>query len=275
MADSSGSLGKWRYLLLDISRTESKDDWGNTFFSEFDFIDKAAPAEAEKPAPQPITKSVEIEDGSRFTIETTETPDLTEWAHRDLLPVVQKWYPKIVAMLPSEGFTAPRTFSITFTDEYKGVAATIGNRVVCAPPWFRRQLKGEAIGAVVHELVHVVQQYGRARRSGGMRPPGWLVEGLCDYIRWYLYEPESKGAEIQARNVADARYDASYRVTANFLHFVVTKYDKDLIKEVNAAMREGRYSPEFWKTRTKKTVEELAEEWKRELSGTAKPAGAN
>jgi hypothetical protein len=274
IADSTGSLGKLRYLLFDVFRAETADDFGNTFLSEIDVIDKAAPNAPEEPINQSITKSVEIEDGTRFTIETTESPDLTEWAHRDLVPVVQKWYPKLVAMLPSEGFTAPRTFSITFTDEYKGVAATMGNRVVCAPPWYRRQLKGEAIGSVVHELVHVVQQYGRARRAGGNRAPGWLVEGLCDYIRWYLYEPDTKGCEIPPGRAASAKYDASYRVTANFLSFVITKYDKDLIKELNAAMREGRYTPEIWKTRTGKPVEELAEEWKKALAEPA-PAAAN
>ena len=272
ITDSAGSLGKLRYLLFDVFRTEEADGFGNTFLSELDVIDTAAPNAPEEPVNQSITKSVEIGDGTRFTIETTETPDLTEWAHRDLLPVVQKWYPQIVAMLPSEGFTAPRTFSITFTHEYKGVAATIGNRVVGAPPWFRQQLRGEAIGAIVHELVHVVQQYGRARRAGGTRAPGWLVEGLCDYIRWYLYEPETKGCEIPPARAASAKYDASYRVTANFLNFVIHKYDKDLIKELNAAMREARYTPEIWKTRTGKPVEDLAEEWKRAL---AEPAPAN
>jgi hypothetical protein len=267
ITDTAGTMGRQQYLLFDISRTEDADAFGNTFYSEIDVIDKNAPVGTDEPVDQPIVKSVEMEDGTRFTIETTEAPDLTEWAHKELLPVVQAWYPKIVAMLPSEGFTAPRTFSINFTNEYKGVAATMGNRVVCAPPWFRQQLKGEAIGAVVHELVHVVQQYNRARRVGGNRPPGWLVEGLCDYIRWYLYEPESKGAEIRPRNIANARYDGSYRVTANFLNFVVGKYDKDLIKELNAAMREGRYTAEFWKTRTAKPVEELADEWKKSLGG--------
>lgn len=276
IADSAGNLGKFRYFLFDISQTENRDPFGNTFFSEIDIVDAAAdkPEEPAAVAKQ-ILKSADIEGGFRYTVETTETPDLTDWAHKDLMPVVEKWYPKIVEMLPSEGFTAPRTFSINFTNEYKGVAATMGNRVVCAPPWFRQQLKGEAIGAVVHELVHVVQQYGRARRAGGQRPPGWLVEGLCDYIRFYLFEPEKKGAEIRPRNVANARYDGSYRVTANFLNFVITKYDKDLIKELNAAMREGRYTPDFWKTRTGKPVEELAEEWKKSLApAEAAPAPA-
>jgi Peptidase of plants and bacteria len=221
--------------------------------------DKVPPPEQKQ-----ITESVEIEGGYRFTVETTEAPDLTEWAKKELIPVVKKWYPEIVRMLPSEGFEAPRTFSITFTDSYKGVAATMGNRIVCSPPWYRKELKREALGSVVHELVHVVQQY-RGRR-GGARPPGWLVEGVPDFIRWYLYEPESRGAEIKPRSAADARYDGSYRVSANFLNFVVSKFDKDLIKELNAELREGRYDAEIWKRRTGKTVEDLAGEWKASLN---------
>ena len=208
----------------------------------------------------PNVKSVEIADGGyRFTVDTTESPDLTEWAHRELIPVMEKWYPLIVAMLPSEGYSAPKTFSITFTDRYKGVAATGGNRIECNPAWYRTQLKGEAIGSLVHELVHVVQQY-----RGG-RPPGWLVEGIPDYIRWYLYEPESKGCEIPPRRAASAKHDGSYRVSANFLNFVIGKYDKELIKELNGALRDKRYDAELWKTRTSRGIEELADEWRKNL----------
>lgn len=221
----------------------------------------AAPATAALPS----TESVEIEDGGyRFTVDTTEAPDLAAWSHDELIPVLKKWYPTIVKMLPSEGYAAPKNFSITFTDRYKGVAATSGNRIECNPSWYRRQLKGEAIGSLVHELVHVVQQYRR-------RPPGWLVEGIPDYIRWYLYEPQSRGAEISPPRVAAARYDGSYRVSANFLNYVIGKYDKNLIPELNTAMREGRYDAEIWKTRTGHTVEELGEEWKKSLEGSAPP----
>ena len=216
----------------------------------------------------PNVKSVEIaEGGYRFTVDTTEAPDLTEWAHSQLIPVMTKWYPQIVAMLPSEGFTAPKTFSIAFEEKYKGVAATAGNRIFCNPAWYRAQLKGEAIGSLVHELVHVAQQY-----RGRPRPPGWLVEGIPDYIRWYLYEPESKGCEISPRRAANAKHDGSYRVSANFLNFVIGKYDKDFIKECNAALREGRYDVELWKTRTTHPVEELADEWKKALAEAAAPA---
>ncbi len=231
------------------------------------------PLSPATPAPQ-IVRTVAIPGSPyRFTVETTEAPDLTEWADKELIPALQKWYPQIVQMLPSPGYTAPQTFSVVFTDKYKGVAATMGNRIEGSPAWYRTQLKGEAVGSMVHELVHVAQQYGHARKPGATRPPGWMVEGLSDYIRWYLYEPQSKGCEISARHAATARYDASYRVSANFLNFVVNTYDRDFIREANAAMREGRYDAELWKTRTGHTVEELAEKWKKALEAAEpKPA---
>ena len=225
------------------------------------------------PAEKTIVENGEIADGGyRYTIETTETPDLTEWAHSTLVPVIEKWYPLLVKALPSEGFTAPQTFSITFTNSYQGVAATAGNRVMCAPNWFRQNLKGEALGAIVHELVHVVQQYGHARRPGAVRGPGWITEAIPDYLRWYQYEPQSHGADIRPGNIERARYDASYRTSANFLNYVTTHHDKDLIAALNTAMREGSYDAEFWKKRTQHSVEELAEAWKKSLSeSSAKP----
>lgn len=40
ISDSSGSLGKFRYLLFDSIPSEDDDPWGNTFFSEIDVVAK-------------------------------------------------------------------------------------------------------------------------------------------------------------------------------------------------------------------------------------------
>ena len=42
----------------------------------------------------------------------------------------------------------------------------------------RQNLNGEAKGAIVHELVHVVQQYGRARRAVAMAEDLGVLEEL-------------------------------------------------------------------------------------------------
>ena len=52
-------------------------------------------------------------------------------------------------------------------------------------------------------------------------------------------QPRSQfGLGVPAR----ARYNASYRVTANFLNWVAEKHGKDLMQQLNATIREGKYS---------------------------------
>ena len=40
VAGTNGILGKYRYLLFDTVATETDDDWGNTFYSEIDVIER-------------------------------------------------------------------------------------------------------------------------------------------------------------------------------------------------------------------------------------------
>ncbi len=272
ISDPQGAIGKYRYLLFDISRTEADDAFGNTFYSEIDVVAKGVTAKAADPgsAAPAATRALVIQssDGHcEITIDTSAAPDLKEWAEQKLAPVLAAWYPKIVAMLPSEGYTAPKRFSVSIRPG-RGVAATSGTRITANSDWAKRELDGEATGALVHEVVHVVQQYRGRRGNPDYRPaPGWLVEGICDYIRWFLYEPQSHGADVtwlRARRNVALKHDASYRITANFLNYVVQHHDpkQELITRLNAACRQGRYTDDLWKDCTGKTLLELSDEWK-------------
>ena len=213
ISDTAGAMGKYRYLLFDISETEKDDPFGNTFFSRLNVIaadrPKASDASDLKSASDGKLIS-QSPDSAKYhiTIDYTEAPELGDWVKNKLQPTCDKWYPKIVEMLPSDGFSAPTRASIIIYSGYHGVAATGGTHVMCDINWFRRNKDGEALGAVVHELVHVAQQY-RGRR-GGARNPGWLVEGIPDYIRWFLYEPKPTRAAIPAVPTR-ASYTNSYR----------------------------------------------------------------
>ena len=241
----SRPLGRFRYLLFDVAATDPEDRFSNTFFSEIDVDDGQV---HERPSIILTSRG----DNFEINFDLTETPDLKEWCEEKLQPVCEHWYPRIVTMLESEGYTAPQKFSVVFHRDMRGVAHTAGRDVHCAAAWFRRNLEGEAVGAVVHELVHVVQQYGRVR--GRNRNPGWLVEGVADYIRWFLYEPPSQRPEV---NPARANYTDSYRTTAAFLHYLVETHDRDLIKKLNAAMRDGKYHDGLWKELIGKDVDTL------------------
>jgi hypothetical protein len=251
ITDTAGPIGKYHYLLFAVSRTESGSPFGNTFFSEIDVDDGAEHAPPAEPAPLPLDV-LKVADKYEIAFDLSQTPELKEWVDAKLKPVCVKWYPMIVEMLPSEGYTAPERFTIVFHKDMRGVANASGRRINCAAPWFKKNLEGEAAGAVVHEMVHIVQQYRRAR--GGNRNPGWMVEGLADYIRWFLYEPEDKRPRP---NPARAKYTDSYRTTAAFLAYVKETHDKELIKKFNTAMRDGKYSDDLWKDYTGKTADDL------------------
>lgn len=272
VTDPSDALGEFRYLLFDVKPSRDGDPFGQTFFSEIDVVEKGAPA--SEPAPPVIPADTYTANGGRhtFTITCQDAPDLHEWTRKELAPIVQKWYPIIVDLLASDGYEAPRKFSITLASRQnmrlEAPAYAAGNAVTCNADWQRQNLKGEAIGSVVHELVHVVQQYGIARRGRGrqVNQPGWISEGIPDYVRWFLYEPQTRGAEIGARGLASARYDGSYRVSANFLNWATGKYDRKLVTKLNSVMREGTYDDVFWKKLTTKTIQQLDEEWKADLA---------
>jgi len=196
-----------------------------------------------------------------YTIDTSETPELKEWADK-LRPDIEKWYAIYVECLASDGYTAPKQFSITFRN-MKGVAYTSGTRIVCAAAWFKAH--PDDGGAIIHELVHVVQQY-RSRTN-----PPWLVEGVADYMRWFHYEPVSKRPRL--RNPDRASYTNSYQVTAGFIEFVAKNHNHEIAVRFNAAMRQGRYEPELWQEFTGKTVDELWAEYVKSVKGaTTRPA---
>src|ERR1051325_983436 len=98
-------------------------------------------------APGSPERSVAAKSEYQIIIDSSEMPELNEWIEAKLRPTCVKWYPIIVKMLPSEGYTAPKSFTITFKKEGKGVAATGGSRITCAGPWFKKNLEGEAVGA--------------------------------------------------------------------------------------------------------------------------------
>jgi hypothetical protein len=136
------------------------------------------PLEAATAPPARLISQSPVAAKYSIAIDYTEAPGLKDWVEKKLQPTADTWYAKIIEALPSKNYTAPATVSIVITEGYRGVAATSGNHVVCSAAWFKRNSNGESPGAVVHELVHVVQQYRRAK--GAAPNPGWLAEGLAD-----------------------------------------------------------------------------------------------
>ncbi len=254
-----------RAATADVAQSPSGQSLpAHSLFRKIALVETKAAAPVE--APKPVITDFATPDGKfKFSVDTTLAPDLFKWVEKELMPVVCDWYPRIVAMLPSDGFTAADKVQLEFRNDMGGIPAyTGGTKVSMNLPWFRSQLQGEAKGCVIHELVHVVQHYGHAAAANTRptQPPGWVCEGIADYIRWFIYEPKSKGAEITKGNFSSVHFNDSYRTTANFLNWVVEAHDKDLILKLNTAARQGSYSDKVWQDATGKSTEQLAADWK-------------
>lgn len=185
-------------------------------------------------------------------VDVTDAPDMKDWAEK-AARVCERQYPMLCEELMSPGFKPRTVITMTLKSNYNGVAATGGGRITGSVKYFKSH--PDDIGAMVHETAHAVQSY-RTRNN-----PGWLVEGVADYVRFFKYEANRPKPLPPER----AKYDGSYRITAAFLAYLVEKYDKDIVLKLNRAMREGEYTEDIWKGLTKKTLPELGEEWKASL----------
>jgi hypothetical protein len=264
ISDSSGALGKYRYLLFDVFKTEDHE-FGHTFFSEID-VRAVTATETETPAGPDAKARVKDFD---WTLDVSRSPELKEWAETKLKPAVDQWYPIWVDCLGSDGFTAPKNFKITIKP-MRGVAATSDTDIVVSEEWIKRQINkpewNEAVGSVIHELVHVVQQYH------GRGNPGWMVEGVADYFRWFHYEPVEHRPKLSPTRAARAKYSDSYQTTAGFLDYVARTHDHEFVVKMNAAMRQGRFSPDLWTEFTGMTVRDLWSEYIKSLTQDSRPA---
>jgi hypothetical protein len=188
-----------------------------------------------------------------FIIDVADAPEIKDWAEK-VVRVCEKWYPMINEELRSDGYKPPTLVTMALKNSYRGVAAAGGGRIVGSVKYFKAH--PDDIGAMVHETTHIVQHY-RSRNN-----PSWLVEGVSDYVRFFKYEPGKLGRIDRDR----AHYNASYRTTAAFLAYVSDKYDKTLVKKLNAMMREGKYTKDAFKQLTGKTETELDDEWRATLA---------
>lgn len=205
-------------------------------------------AELRPPLPQPqfswtgAATNAAGQKIAQIRVDTAETPDLAEWGRR-AGELCAAWYGRLAALLPSAGFQPAAEVTLIFRADMDGVAATGGNNIFIAAKFVRAH--PDDVGMVIHELVHVVQAYP----PGG---PGWLVEGIADYVRLAHFEPQAPRPRLDPRQ---ARYTDAYKTTAVFLEWLTNRGHPRLVEQLNAALRQQRYRPELFTELTGRSVE--------------------
>ena len=193
-----------------------------------------------------------FKDPVEFEVDCSDSPEIKAWAEK-AAGLCERWYPGMNEALKSDHYKPARYIKMRITKGYEGVAATRGHNIVGSTKFFKAH--PDDFGAMIHETVHVIQHYPSGRN------PGWLVEGIADYLRFYLFEP----GKIGPMNARRARYNGGYRTTAAFLAYVSDKYNRSLVSKLNALLREGRYTDKVFEELTGKTVQQLNEEWRDSL----------
>lgn len=187
-----------------------------------------------------------------FTIKTdlSAAPQCEAFAEK-AKKIAEEWYPKINDILfgKERGLPAKEV-----TIEFKpmdGVAHASGHKITISAEWVTVK-QPDDYGMVVHELTHVVQNY---RRRGN---PGWLTEGIADYVRDRHYEP---GKRSFRPNPVRSHYKQGYGITGAFLAWLEAEKDKDIVGKLNRACYEGKYKDELFEEYAGKPLDDLWREY--------------
>lgn len=206
----------------------------------------------------------------KFKVNSSKVPDKAAWAEKKVRKPLEKWAGNVVELLDGKGAAWKNGVVEIVLEKGEGKddppAWAGGGKIYLNMKW-ALSCQHEVVGACVHEFAHVVQDYtprpGRASPYSG--PPGWLVEGIADWVRWFNFEGKAgiQRATGDARN--DPRHDGAYGLTASFLDFIAKKYDRDFVSKLNKICRQGKYKENVWERLTGKTREVLAYEWQKRL----------
>lgn len=159
-------------------------------------------------------------------LDTSASPSLAEWGEQ-AVAIAQEWWPQVLESLGQPAYR--KQIRLVVRPEVGPPAYWNGTEIHCDEGHFTRQ---EDFGAVVHEVVHVAQGYPSYE-------PGWLVEGIADYVRYCVMEPGSRWATA---DLSQASYTNGYGPCGVFLGWLCKRYDESLVQKLDAALKAGTYT---------------------------------
>jgi hypothetical protein len=199
----------------------------------------------------PLAKSEQLRT-PKFELDLSEVSgdeQLAAWGNC-AKNLCEDWFPIMCRFLATDDWSPPETVRLVVKKELQAPGVTSGATISVSAKWVSAH--PDDLGMVIHELTHVIQNYPPGRS------PGWLVEGIADYIRYWKFEPEKPHSTI---NPAKASYRDGYGTSAAFLAWITWKYDKQLVPRLDAALRKQQYNETIFHDLTGKDLETLWQEF--------------
>ena len=188
------------------------------------------------------------------TVDSSAAPDMAPWLEKMRLAALKE-FPSICAKLG----TSPHDLSITLTKELprNKPGATAGTAVRLSVGWGREHPNDT--GCLMHELTHAAQCYRR-------NEPLWLVEGMAEYVRFWMYETPEKRPHI---NPTTDNYRQGYIAAAALLAWIEKTYDPKIIPKLNTAIQQQTYTDKLFHQATGKSLDELWHEFSSTLASAS------
>ena len=185
------------------------------------------------------------------TCDVRNAPDMAEFG-KTCCKLAKTHYPTICRILGGKDYAAPQTIKFVLIRRFPYPAACTGEGVALGIKWFK-QHPGD-LGAVIHEMTHVAQNYPQHKYT-------WLSEGLTDYVRYRIGLDD--GWKIPDGYRPGQKLENGYRDTAAFLLWVEKK-DPGIIPALHHAFLDGSITLDIFWHRTGYPLDELWETYKRE-----------
>lgn len=204
-----------------------------------------------------------------FELDCSKAPGKAKWAKNNLVPYLERSAARVIRLLDGKNAVWNRGSVKIIVDPgcSSPAAANAQGKCIWLSPAFMDSHPHEVPGALIHEFTHVVQNYGpeEGRAVPYASVPGWITEGIADWVRWFNFEGPAGVARATGDAQRNPKHDAAYGVSASFFDYIVKKYDRQFVVKLNRLCRDGRYSEEVWVKLTGKSRDALAGEWRRKI----------
>jgi hypothetical protein len=231
--------GEWQCLLrarftASGAEWESKENIDGGLAKEGFFLATGGSIQASRPlrsviARSPLGMAIPGEPAPQYVqTDFSKAPECESFA-REATRIAEEWYPRLTALLSGPDQPLPYPVVKLSFDRFDGIAETGANSIRVSAEWVTTKSPKD-YGMIVHELCHVVQDYkGKGE--------GWVTEGIADYVRYALFEPQSGRLNI---NAGQSSYRDGYGPAAALLAWLEKTRQPGVVRKLNVASREGR-----------------------------------
>jgi hypothetical protein len=149
---------------------------------------------------------------------------------------------------------------VVVNDTFGGIASTSGSAIELSQSYvggYTGDLEAELTGVLYHEATHV-WQWGLQDYEAHW----WVFEGIADFVRLRA----GLGPAHWVAPGQGSSWDKGYDVTARFLDYCDALIKPGFVAELNAMMKENRYSDDYFVQILGKSVDELWSDYKAKYS---------